>query len=341
MSTIYLRKSTWWIQYYIEGRRTIKSLHTQNERHALQMQKELDAKIQLRLLAPESTKVLLEDAIDTFISYKKSSLKPSSATRYGQFSSNLKTFFNARGRTYLGDLKNSDIAAFVEQRKKDGASGKTITDELLILKATIGFLIKERRLRVSPIQQWPKIAKTTEKPETINRYSPVEIAQIKAFFKTHVDLDYFIGLIYTGCRRSELWAISRADVDLESNTIRIQNLKTGTTPGNQFRTVEIHPELRLVLEKRMEGKKPQEKLFPIKGSGIWLIHALRKACMKLGIPYRRLHGLRHSFISALLNAGVPPRLVMAMAGHTNLSTTLRYSHINQDDLKGRIGQLGY
>jgi len=47
----------------------------------------------------------------------------------------------------------------------------------------------------------------------------------------------------------------------------------------------------------------------------------------------------HAFISILLNAGAPLRAVMAMAGHANFSTTLRDSHISQNELRRKINAL--
>lgn len=42
----------------------------------------------------------------------------------------------------------------------------------------------------------------------------------------------------------------------------------------------------------------------------------------------------------LINAGNPLRLVPAMVGHTDPETTMRYSHIRTEDLKGKIRELG-
>jgi len=47
------------------------------------------------------------------------------------------------------------------------------------------------------------------------------------------------------------------------------------------------------------------------------------------------------FVSGLLNSGVSAHLVMDMAGHKSLVTTMRYSHISQNDLKGKINKIEY
>ena len=55
----------------------------------------------------------------------------------------------------------------------------------------------------------------------------------------------------------------------------------------------------------------------------------------------RKNGFRHTFISQLQSNGVNLRAVMAMVGHNNFNTTLRYSHVSNHDLKGKINALSF
>ena len=341
MATLYKRGTTWWIQYYIEGKKHLKSLRTKDDRVAKRIKKEYEAKLRLRLVTPDNGKLKIADALREFLKFKTPAIKVSTAKRYEQLLNNLLSFFDSAGKSYLQGLKDSDISSYVAKRQSEKAAGKTIAEELLLLKATIQYFIGQKGLKSTPIQIWPKIKKTTTKPETIERYTPEEIEKIKEHFKNRGEYDYYMGLIYLGCRRGELWRVTRGDVDLLGGTIRLENFKTGTSISNQFRTLEIHPELKPILEARCKGKNVMDRIFPIIGTGIWLTHSLRKACKKLGIPYRRVHGFRHTFISSLLNAGVPPTQVMKMVGHSNIATTMKYSHISSNDLKGKINRLGY
>ncbi len=52
-----------------------------------------------------------------------------------------------------------------------------------------------------------------------------------------------------------------------------------------------------------------------------------------------LHQLRHTFCSALAATGAPPKAIQELAGHQNLSTTMRYMHLSPASRESAIGLL--
>ncbi|MBF0502380.1 MAG: site-specific integrase [Candidatus Riflebacteria bacterium] len=341
MSSIYQRNDTWYIQYLSNGKLIQKSLKTKDKRSAALQQKQLDAQITLGQINITKGKIPVKATFAKLLEIRRPSLRPSSFTRYKGLAANLVAFLESISREYMNDLTDTDIARYVTFRREKGASNKTIFEELLIMKYAVKMLIEHDHLIKSPVKRWPTVKVTSKKPESIGGYAQDEIRKILAHFAGNPIYDYFMGLIYTGCRRSELWAITIADIDFHNGAIRISSMKTGTNPTNQFRHIEIHRDLLPILRRRAEGKRQSDAIFPIQGKGLWLLRALRKACKDLGIQYRRLHGLRHTFISTLLNVGTPLRAVMEMAGHSDFETTLRYSHISQNDMRGKINQLDF
>ena len=219
MATLYKRGTTWWIRYYIEGKKHLKSLKTKDDREAKRMKKEYEAKLRLRMVTPDNGRLKIADALHEFLQFKTPAIKASTAKRYEQLSKNLLSFFDDAGKSYFRGLKDSDISSYVAKRQFEKAAGKTIAEELLLLKSTIQYFVGQKGLKSSPIQSWPKIKKTTTKPETIERYTPEEIEMIKEYFKNRGEYAYYMGLIYLGCRRGELWKVTRGDVDLVRGTI--------------------------------------------------------------------------------------------------------------------------
>lgn len=67
---------------------------------------------------------------------------------------------------------------------------------------------------------------------------------------------------------------------------------------------------------------------------------IEKAAEKAGIERMRLHNLRHSAISLLLNSGADPFAVQKLAGHSDVRlTTQTYTHVQADTLRRAAGVL--
>ena len=59
-----------------------------------------------------------------------------------------------------------------------------------------------------------------------------------------------------------------------------------------------------------------------------LSYHFKRLLAKAGLPHFRIHDLRHSCASILLAAGVPPKVIQEMLGHSQISTTMNiYAHV--------------
>jgi site-specific recombinase XerD len=63
-----------------------------------------------------------------------------------------------------------------------------------------------------------------------------------------------------------------------------------------------------------------------------VFHAWDRARRVAGLPDLRLHDLRHSFASVLVNNGVPIYDVQKLLGHASVKTTQRYAHLSSTTL---------
>ncbi len=83
---------------------------------------------------------------------------------------------------------------------------------------------------------------------------------------------------------------------------------------------------------------PLRGRYPIEPSNLNRHFAsLREAA---GCPDVRLHDLRHTVVSLLMELGVPPHVVQAIARHADVKITLKiYSHANLDVMRQALGKL--
>lgn len=67
--------------------------------------------------------------------------------------------------------------------------------------------------------------------------------------------------------------------------------------------------------------------------------AFKAVCLGLGMKDMNFHGLRHTFCSWLAIEGANPADIASLAGHADLQTTMRYSHLNHERKKEVIKRL--
>jgi len=177
----------------------------------------------------------------------------------------------------------------------------------------------------------PKVAQTL--PMVLSRDEVSEVLGAIGNFKHRA----IIMLIYsTGARVSESVNIKLTDIDSRRMQVNIQEGK-----GLKQRKVPLSPILLSVLRKYYKKYKPQYYLFEgAGGKGTHLgISAVREVCKKaryltpqIKKPYTP-HTFRHSFATHHLEQGTNLLIIQRLMGHSDLSNTLKYLHVQQLNTK--------
>ena len=98
-----------------------------------------------------------------------------------------------------------------------------------------------------------------------------------------------------------------------------------TKNGADGHSVRLEPWIVDILAAQPKGPY----VFTVGGKRIpypQVLHAFRDVAEEVGLPAMNLHGLRHSVISALGNAGVDLGVIQSITGHTNPRSTMVYLH---------------
>jgi integrase len=143
-------------------------------------------------------------------------------------------------------------------------------------------------------------------------------------------------LLLTGCRKRELLTAQWQDIDIERKLWRIPLAKSG-----KARHVPLSDSVLQILATLPRWEKctyvvpnPKTKLPYVSIYCSW--HTARSS---VGMPELRMHDLRHSFASFLVNAGQSLYTVSNLLGHTQIKTTQRYSHLSTDTLLSAVGAM--
>lgn len=159
----------------------------------------------------------------------------------------------------------------------------------------------------------------------------------EAIMDKEVSFYAFEMLYWTGMRCGELLALTMDDFDFEAKNVRInksyQRLEGEdiiTTPKTQKsnRTIKL-PDF-LVSEMKeyfamLYGYEKTDRIFQVTKS--FLHHEMDRGCGKSGVKRIRIHDLRHSHVSNLIDLGFSAVAIADRVGHESIEVTYRYSHL--------------
>ena len=137
-------------------------------------------------------------------------------------------------------------------------------------------------------------------------------------------------LLLTGARRNEITQAKWEHVDWQRRTLLVPVSKSGKP-----RTIALNGAAIALLQSvpRVQGS---EHIFPSPFSGhpfASLFYPWDRIRRRAGLADVRLHDLRHSFASFLVNQGVSLYVVQGLLGHSQVRMTQRYAHLAPQTLR--------
>ena len=259
------------------------------------------------------------------------------------YSSDLKIFKNCILKTNTGPLSVSheQITEFLWQLKLSGHKPRSIYRMIETLRQFYRFLISESKLdndptlnlmppKVSP--SLPKYLSVREVEKLLSSIDGKKLRDIRN--RAMIELMYACGL-----RVSELVNMTLSNIDLGLGFVKV------TGKGMKERLVPLGKSSKLYMQKYLVAKEKQKNvkqgetgLFLSKlgrrMSRIEFWRQLKNYASKAGISKNMTpHVLRHSFASHLLAGGADLRFVQEMLGHSSISTTQIYTHVDKEHLK--------
>lgn len=157
-------------------------------------------------------------------------------------------------------------------------------------------------------------------------------------------------LLYTGMRWGEVAGLHLRRVDLLRRRIDVvetlvevkgQRIIKPYPKGKRRRTVPVPRDLADVLAAYL-ARHPtgrDELVFPSLSRHTWARSHLQPAMRKADVHHARVHDLRHTYASWLVQDGVPIAEVSRLLGHASITTTMRYAHFAPDEFDGVLSVL--
>lgn len=248
---------------------------------------------------------------------------------------------------YLGQRKVSEITAkdVIDWqntiRKLKNKAGKPISPTYLKtihgqLSAIFNHAMKFYDLAANPAQKAGTMG--AEESKEMEFWTKEEYLKFsEAMMDKPLSYYAFELLYWCGVREGELLALSPSDFNFEKRTLRInksyQRLEGEdviSTPKtkNSNRIVKMSQFLCDEMQdffKQYYSLQPDDRIFPV--TKYYLSHEMDRGCKESGVKRIRVHDLRHSHVSLLINMGFTALAIGKRVGHSAEKITYRYAHL--------------
>lgn len=264
---------------------------------------------------------------DQYLPYVKS-YKRSWDTDVSLLKNHLLPRFSAK---YMDEITRQDIVKMHSDRKASGAAAGSANRLLIMMRYIFNLAVRWEvpGIKVNPTKGVPLMEENNKK----ERYLSVDEAQrlYDAVCKSqNTMLQYIVPmLILTGARKREVLDAKWEDFDFTRRIWRIPMSKSG-----KARRVPLSDGALNILSTMPRDMKC-EWTFPnpdTKKPFVSIFCAWDTARQSVGLGDVRVHDLRHSHASFLVNAGRTLYEVQHILGHTQVKTTQRYAHLSHDTL---------
>lgn len=259
------------------------------------------------------------------------------------------------GNKKLVDITKNDIISWQNTliEYKDPKTKKTLSKSFLKtvhnqLSAILNYAVRNYDLKVNVAAQVGNMG--SEEDINIDFWTKEEYMKVAEELMFYPFYYYCFEVLYwCGMREGELLALTLDDIDFDKGTIRInktyhhlngEDIITTPKTRQSNRVVEMPDflveELRdyVNMTYKLDSK---ERLFPTCKSA--LARRLKTAAADAGVKQIRVHDLRHSHVSLLINLGYSAVDIGPRVGHESVDITYRYAHMFPDAQRNMANSL--
>jgi len=242
------------------------------------------------------------------------------------------------GSQYVDMIRAEPVAALVERMRQQGYATGTTNRIVIVLRHIFNLA---RKWRVPGVTENATMGINLAPDVNRERFLSLEEAQrlIAAIEcdENEVAARSIMLLLLTGARRNEITHAKWEHLDWEKRTLLVPVSKSGKP-----RTIALNAAAMDLLRLIRPGHgNPHIFPSPVTGQPSPSLHfPWQRIRVRAGLPDLRLHDLRHSFASFLVNRGISLYVVQGLLGHAHARYTQRYAHLTSDTLRDAAEAVG-
>ena len=263
---------------------------------------------------------------------------------------NTKCVFNTHILPYfknkpINSITPTDIRTWQNSQIDSGASDAYLRDIHKKISAIMNYAVTYYNLPSNPCHKAGTMGKIVHSLNfwTLEQYN--SFIQYVSDIRIHAA---FQVLFYSGMRCGEMLALTLADFDFKANTINVsktlyRNCTGAPKTDNSNRAITMPPAIMVEIKEyanKIYGIQPQDRVFAFSKES--LRRNMIRYCELSGVPRVRIHDIRHSHVSLLIDMGFSPHLIAERIGDTVEMVNKVYGHLypnKQNEVANRLNQL--
>lgn len=236
------------------------------------------------------------------------------------------------GNKHLDEITTEDVLMVQQKGLEDGAAPGSINRRMILLRRMFNLAWRDWKIAgvtCNPTHGISLLKENNAKERYVTADEMARLYEAVCNSQNTMLQDIVAFLLLTGARRNEVLHATWQDINLTTGKWRIPETKSGYA-----RYIPLNDGALAILH-RMSGVSRSQYVFGNPKTGKPYVHiwyAWNTARKKAGLPDVRLHDLRHTFASLLINNGRSIYEVQKLLGHTQIKTTQRYAHLTQETL---------
>lgn len=324
----------WYVQFQMNGQTFIRSSRTTNKKAAEQMETDWKAKLHAQQFLGHRERLSVREAIDQFCDSKKGTPNHRGLLSSAKVLARLLPLHKP-----MDELTSHDLERFKRDRMAGGAGPQTVKHNLNLISGAwkfarkLGFRVSELEFPQVKLPKTPLRYLTDEEERRLlacldpkregTGLRPYDQRDAETKRCMHDAYDLVVLLLDTGARYSEIANIEWSRVHLDDRTIslwrpKVQNEAVLYMTDRAFE----------ILSRRARERSGQHVFLNRKGGPRgYVSQSIRKALRNAGLRDCRIHTLRHTHASRLIQNGLSVYEVREVLGHTDIKTTMRYAHL--------------
>jgi integrase len=282
-----------------------------------------------------SSKVTISQFEKDFLVYAEITYSPKTVDLYKRTLANFKVLI---GDVLLTSISPKHIDLFKIERLKD-ISAISVNIELRTLKAALQTAMRWKLVNSNPCSKVQLISIPDAQP---NYFKREDFQKLISIISETWLREIVIFAVLTGLRRGEILNLRWDDVDLNKKIIYIHSNPTFRTKQGKRRVIPLNDVAYHLLNLHRVGSS-DEYVFSVNGrlpSESFVSHQFKKYVGIAKLPSElHFHSLRHTFASWLVQDGVSIYEVQKLLGHSNISVTQVYSHLQPEKLHATVNRI--